>query len=264
MNWKELLRRERPPAAVQISRNRELGLGQSLLSASRRGLYESIRGQIPLVDAALDRIVRLMGEFDILCEDKTAKAELERLCRELPGGAGVQGIRPFLERYLDDLLTYGNAVGEILPAADGRGVAAVLNCPGDSLVVKPGPTPAQLRFFTASQGVEEREVPYPELILFSALHPRSGEVTGRSLLEGLPFVSDILSKIYASIGSNFERAGSLRYAITYRPEPGERVNTREVVDTMAREWSASCWNRWWPSWGYPRFCWGCSGPPPSG
>ena len=239
MNWKELLRRERPPAAVQISRNRELGLGQSLLSASRRGLYESIRGQIPLVDAALDRIVRLMGEFDILCEDKTAKAELERLCRELPGGAGVQGIRPFLERYLDDLLTYGNAVGEILPAADGRGVAAVLNCPGDSLVVKPGPTPAQLRFFTASQGVEEREVPYPELILFSALHPRSGEVTGRSLLEGLPFVSDILSKIYASIGSNFERAGSLRYAITYRPEPGERVNTREVADTMAREWSAA-------------------------
>ncbi|MBS4785577.1 MAG: serine/threonine protein phosphatase [Clostridiales bacterium] len=239
MKLREWLRGERAPAAVQIPRGRDRPWAEPLLGSAHRGLYENIRQQIPLVDAALDRLVRLLGEFDIRCENEEVRAELERLCRELPTGAGTAGLRGFLERYLDDLLTYGSAVGEILPAADGRGVAAVVNCPGESLLVRPGDTPDRVRFFPAEHGVSGREVACPELILFSALHPRAGEVAGRSLLAGLPFVSDLLMKVYTSMGSNFERAGSLRYAVTYRPEPGERVNTREVAETMAREWSAA-------------------------
>lgn len=46
-------------------------------------------------------------------------------------------------------------------------------------------------------------------------------------------------QILRSTAQNFERAGSLRYAVTYRPGEGERINPREVAETMAREWRAA-------------------------
>ena len=39
------------------------------------------------------------------------------------GGVGI-GLRQFVYSYLDQLLTYGTAVGEVVPTASGRGIAA--------------------------------------------------------------------------------------------------------------------------------------------
>ena len=44
----------------------------------------------------------------------------------------------------------------------------------------------------------------------------------------------VWEQLLRSTAQNFERAGSLRYAVTYRPGEGERINPREVAETMAR------------------------------
>ena len=81
-------------------------------------------------------------------------------------------------------------------------------------------------------------VKYPERILFSALNPAAGQVKGRSLLSGLPFVSSILLSIYQSIGQNFERMGNLRFAVTYQPQGGvDGAYAREIAQDMARQWA---------------------------
>ena len=75
---------------------------------------------------------------------------------------------------------------------------------------------------------QRRPCPYPELLLVSALNPEAGSARGTSLLRGLPFVSEILLKIYHTLGVNWDRLGNVRFAVTCKPDPsglyaGERA-----------------------------------------
>lgn len=105
-----------------------------------------------------------------------------------PSAPGRQGLRGFLEQYLNSLLTDGTAVAEMIPAADGSGLGAVLLCPAESLAVRRAENGVGLRFYAARDGLPGEEVRWPELILYTPLDPDAGEVWGHSVLEGLEAV----------------------------------------------------------------------------
>ena len=234
-----LWRRAPQPAVLQLARSRDSDWAASALPQARRRLCREIRRKVPVADAALDKIVRLTGEFIVQSDDALVEEELCRFCREIAIGAGRQGLRGFLEQYLNSLLTDGTAVAEMIPAADGTGLGAVLLCPAESLAVRRAENGVGLRFYAARDGLPGEEVRWPELILYTPLDPDAGEVWGHSVLEGLEAVSRVWEQILRSTAQNFERAGSLRYAVTYRPGEGERINPREVAETLAREWRAA-------------------------
>ena len=231
-----LWRKAPQPAVLQLARSRDSDWAGSALPQARRRLCREIRRKVPVADAALDKIVRLTGEFIVQSDDALVEEELRRFCREIAIGAGRQGLRGFLEQYLNSLLTDGTAVAEMIPAADGSGLGAVLLCPAESLAVRRAENGVGLRFYAARDGLPGEEARWPELILYTPLDPDAGEVWGHSVLEGLEAVSRVWEQILRSTAQNFERAGSLRYAVTYRPGEGERINPREVAETMAREW----------------------------
>ena len=86
---------------------------------------------------------------------------------------------------------------------------------------------------------EAKPVEYPQLVLLSVLNPEAGHLTGNSLLKGLPFVSNILMKIYNTIGINWERVGNVRFAVTYKPQNDvvDRAYAKDRAQQVAREWS---------------------------
>jgi hypothetical protein len=57
------------------------------------------------------------------------------------------------------------------------------------------------------------------------------------VLQGLSFVSDILIKIFHTIGVNWERVGNVRFAVTCRPSADDRAFAAEHAQQMAQEWS---------------------------
>ena len=77
------------------------------------------------------------------------------------------------------------------------------------------------------------------LLLFTALNPEPGSPYGVSLLRSMPFLADILLKIYRTIGKNWERAGNVRYAVVCRPggDGMERGSASERAGAIAAEWS---------------------------
>ena len=77
-------------------------------------------------------------------------------------------------------------------------------------------------------------LPYQELLLFTPLHPEAEHPYGVSLLRGLPFMADILMKIYNTVGGNWERCGNMRFAVTCRDGDG---NAAERGQLLASEWS---------------------------
>ena len=83
-----------------------------------------------------------------------------------------------------------------------------------------------------------RPLPYQHLLLFTALNPEPGHPYGVSLFRGMPFLADVLMKIYAAIGSNWERAGNVRYSVICKGgEHMDPATAQERGAQMAQEWA---------------------------
>ncbi len=198
-------------------------------------LFSAVREAVPIIDAALLKLVRLCGGFEIFTQNKIAEKKLRNFFAQVPVTGGY-GVNTFLERYLDSLLCYGNAVGEIVINREKSQIMGLYNAPLNSIEINEDLTPEVL---VRTQNGTLQKPPRPSLILFTPLNPKAGEVRGRSLLSGLPFFASVLTTIYKSVGQNFERAGNVRYAVTYKP-PQELANsgyTADIAKTIASEWS---------------------------
>ena len=77
-------------------------------------LYAGLRRAVPVIDAAIGKIVRLTGNFRLVCSDARMEQQLDDFCRHVPVGLTGQSLQTFADGYLDSLLTYGNALGEML------------------------------------------------------------------------------------------------------------------------------------------------------
>ncbi len=212
--------------------------GYTPLHTAENDLFFAVREAVPIIDAAILKLVRLCGGFNIKCQNKTAEAKLKRFFNEVPVGSAA-GITTFLERYLDSLLCYGNAVGEIVLNRKKSEIAGLYNAPLNAVELKENPKSLNPDIFLKSESGALVTPRYPSLIFFTPLNLQAGELRGRSLLAGLPFFASVLTTIYKSVGQNFERAGNVRYAVTYNP-PAELLNsgyTFEIAKTIASEWS---------------------------
>lgn len=198
-------------------------------------LYSSLREAVPIIDAAIDKLVRLLGTFEVRCDEARYSSELERFVRNVALTGGNRGLHSFIYSYFDQLLTYGTAVGEMVPASDMRGISALYNASLYDVSVVMGESP--LETMVCKRDLERTVAERQELILTTLLNPKPGTVEGTSILKGLPFVSSILLKILQSIGTNWERAGNIRYAVTYNPGDSSVVNAKQYAEDMAREWS---------------------------
>ena len=201
-------------------------------------LYRAIREGVPLVDAAIWKLVRLCGGAGVHCSDSRAQKQLERFWTTVDTGWGQRGIQSFLDRYLDDLFTCGHGLGEIVLSGDGRDIAAVLCADPEQVEARVGDSPLEFKLCLRGSG-EPVELPWQELLLFTPFQPTQDAPFGVSLLRSMPFLSGILLKIFQATGQNWERAGNLRFAVVCRPGQGEDTSAQERCGILAREWSAA-------------------------
>ena len=87
--------------------------GYTPLRTGDKQLYRAIREAVPLVDACICKIIRLCGGVSAECEDPRADRELKRFLEQVDVGRGQRGINAFLDQYLDSMLMFGQAVGEL-------------------------------------------------------------------------------------------------------------------------------------------------------
>lgn len=200
-------------------------------------LYRSLREAVPIIDAAISKIIRLIGTFTVECKDKAVTACLNRFLQSVQVNASSRGINQFIYSFFDNLLTFGTAVGEIVLSNDNSTVAALYNASLDDVEIKAGDSPLSFDIFVKGSDFSYQKVKHPELICVSLLNPEDGKFEGRSILKGLPFVSSVLLKIFNTIGVNFERVGNVRFAVTYNPKDNSSFNAKQRVEEIACAWS---------------------------
>ena len=206
---------------------------------NERRLYKTLRTAVPIIDAAINKTVRLIGNFKVKCNEEYIEKELNDFLRNVKVNATSSGINSFLSSHLDELLTYGTAVGEIVLDHELNCVSALYNASLSDVELELSDNPLKVDIFKKTEGKERIPVKNKDLILVSTLNAEPGCAYGNSILKGLPFVSSILLNIYNTIGLNWERVGNVRFSVTYKPNNsnGEKIYTKERVMQIAKEWS---------------------------
>ena len=200
-------------------------------------LYRSIREAVPILDAAIWKLVRLCGGVLIRCADTRAQQGLNRFLDTVNTGRGQQGIQSFLDQYLDCMITCGQGVGEIVLDSQGKSIAAIL-CADPALVeIREGDSPLDFRLCVREDGGEPKELPWQQLLLFTPFQPEAEHPYGVSMLRSMPFLTGVLLKIYQALGQNWERVGNLRFAVVCKPDENSPLSAQERGEQVASQWS---------------------------
>ena len=210
--------------------------GFTPLGGGEERVYRQMREAIPVLDAAVAKLVRLSGGFSVKCRSAEAQKALETFLKNVPCGRGQVGIDSFLGAYVDSLLTYGRAIGEMV--VSGGKLRAV--CWGDvtTLEMQEGENSLETVIWGMDEKGLMRPLKYQNLLLFTTMNPEPAHPYGVSMFRGMPFLAEILMKIYAAIGSNWERAGNVRYSVICKGgEDMDPALVQERGKQMAAEWA---------------------------
>ena len=239
-----LLKRDKAGQAAAAAQLRDAGRhpftqldGYVPLHSGEIALYRAIREAVPVVDAAICKLVRLCGGVTVVCRDRRAQEGLDRFLQTVSAGHGQRGIQTFLDQYLDSMLTCGRAVGEIVPSRDGRDIIAVLCADVSRVEIKEGDSPMDFALCVRRPDGTLEQAPRQELLLFTPFQPETGSPYGVSMLRSMPYLAEILVKIFDAVGKNWERMGNVRFAITCKD--GDAGSAKERCGQVAREWSAA-------------------------
>ena len=237
-------KRESAGLAVQLrdSGRQPFGVldGYVPLRSGEGELYRSIREAVPVVDAAIWKLIRLAGGVRVQCGRRELQGELDRFLRTVNAGRGQRGLQAFLDGYLDSMLTCGRGLGEMVLDRQRRDIAALLWADPALAEVREGETPLDFVLCRRERGGLPRPMPCQELLLFTPFQPEAGSPYGVSLLRSMPFLTEILLKIYQAVGMNWERMGNVRFAVICRPgEEDGPGRAQERCQQIAREWSAA-------------------------
>lgn len=193
-------------------------------------VYEQLRNAVPILDAALNKIVRLVEGFHFETGNDALDEEINSFFSCVNVGGNQNGISSFISNYLNQLLTFGTAIGEIV--VNSQGIYALYNSNLESIELKRAQNGIDVDFYNFGEKLK-----YPNLVLYSVLNPQPEKLCGTSLLSGLPFISDILMKIYNTIGENWEHAGNLRYAVVCKPSAqSDYTDAQNQAQTVAQAW----------------------------
>ena len=205
------------------------------LGTGEEQIYRELREAIPVLDAAVCKLIRLSGGFMGKCRNAEAQTRLDDFLRTVPCGYGQVGIDGFFTGYMESLLVYGRAIGEMV--VDDNGVRAV--CWGDvtKLQIRQGGSTLDTVIYGPDKNGHLRPLPYQKLLLFSTLHPEPNHPYGVSLFRGMPFLADILMRIYHTVGENWTRAGNVRYSVICKDNEVDPALAQERGKAIAQEWS---------------------------
>lgn len=193
-------------------------------------IYAAMREAVPVVDSAINKIVRLAEGFHFETGNDLLDERLNAYFENINVGGNQQGISSFVSNYLNQLLTFGTAVGEIVMGR--HGIYALYNSELSELELKRSGNGIDVEFYNG-----QSKITNPELIVYSVLNPKPGNLVGTSLLQGLPFVADILMKIYNTVGENWEHAGNVRYAVVCKTPTDENgQNSQDRAEAVAKAW----------------------------
>ena len=176
-------------------------------------LYDVMRSLSPIIDVAIIKLVRLIGDFrlDGMGNPKLQEA-LNNIKRSINVGWFSTGFDAFLSQMADSTLAKGFAVGEMVPDALLSGVdrLKVARANDFRFMDKDGKL---IMGQMDKNGFQAVELAKPSMIYYMAFDLRDGHPQGVSMMNCLPSVVRTMLRIQQAIDSTTWRIGDPTFLI---------------------------------------------------
>lgn len=202
-------------------------------------LCEDLVRMIPVLNAALERIVQMVGCPKLISEDEAALLEHNEWRERLPVNRTQVGFDPFFATWAMDHLTYGRSHAEMILTSGLTDVFALQELHTRTIELRPRSRGYGVDL-VQNLGVFGAEVVLnPDLILTAVHDIRTDSPQGNSLVFGLDFVSEIYGKMLVSLRGTWERFGEPTWHIDWVPPDGfsdpQGTKSRAIATAHAGE-----------------------------
>jgi len=176
-------------------------------------LYDLMREAVPLLDVAVIKLVRLIGDFELTA----AEPGVQRLLSDFKSGVRVNhfssGLNTWVDQLCDSALAKGMGFGELVPAEmlDDVERLKIARANDFRFVERNG----RLLLGQAREG-EFNVLPFAnqDFIYYLSFDQRDGHPQGYSLFYSLPFVVKLFLRIQQAIENQVWRVGDPTFLVT--------------------------------------------------
>lgn len=179
-------------------------------------LYEDLVNMVPVINAALERIVQMVGCPQLLSEDEAALEEHNEWRRKVNVNRIQSGFDNFFATWVMDHLVYGRSHAEMILTAGLTDVHALQELHTRTIELKPRDRGYGVDLVQNLGVFGSQVVLNPDLILTAVHDVRADSPQGNSLLFGLPFVTEIYGKMLQSLQFTWERFGVPNYHVNQK------------------------------------------------
>jgi hypothetical protein len=219
--------------------------------------YEALREGVPIIDAAIRRLISLNGTIRIIGDNSALVKELEDFCLNVPVNDMQKGIHAFAENAANETFEQGFSISEFiatkkrddierLQVADSKRITFRRNpagraepwywsgIPMQSNYTMPGSIiedilTARYGQTIAYNGVEDVKLSMDNKLYFS-INNENSDPYGVSIMRSMEFVSQILVTLQNSMKNSGERFGDPAYHAHYKGKGNnEDLKTRRAA-----------------------------------
>ena len=195
--------------------------------------YEFLREAIPIMDAAIWRLVSLDGHIVIEGDKLSLVDEIQEWIDNVQVNELQTGLQALHQNFSNEAFEQGFALGEFVASPRRNDIVALRVA--DSKFIKFNRTPREMEIWQKADGdLQERQLNTANLFYWS-IHNENQNPYGTPLFRSCEFVAQILATIHNSQLNVWERFGDPSFSLVYKTSRKDGNNHQERCDALAKD-----------------------------
>ncbi len=195
--------------------------------------YEFLREAIPIMDAAIWRLVSLDGHIIVEGDNDSLVDEIQDWIDNVPVNDLQTGLQSWHQNYSNEAFEQGFALGEFVASKQRNDIVGLRVA--DSKFIKFNRTPKEMEIWQKADGdLQERQL-NPVNLLYWSIHNENQNPYGTPLFRSCEFVAQILATIHNSQLNVWERFGDPSFSMVYKTGKKDGNNHQARVDALAKD-----------------------------
>ena len=198
---------------------------------------EFLRESLPIVDAAINRLVSLDGHIVVKGEKAALVDEIQDWISHVPVNDVQSGLQAWHQNMTGEAFEQGFVLGEFITDKKRRDIVSLRV--GDSKFIQFKRSPTGLYIYQRSDDDTDDRKLDPSNLLYFAIHNENQNPHGTPLMRSCEFVSQILTTIQNTQKNVWERFGDPSFSIIYKTSKREGADLNQRRKVLEAEFATA-------------------------
>lgn len=176
--------------------------------------YEFLRETIPIIDAAINRLVQLDGHIEVKGNKTALVDEIKDWVYNVPVNDLQRGLQAFHQSLGNEAFEQGFALGEFVADRNRRDIVGLRTA--DSKFINFRRVPSGIEMYQKADGDHDWRQLNPETLLYFSVGNENQNPYGTPTFRSCEFVSKVLTTMHNSLLNVWERFGDPSFSIVYK------------------------------------------------